>query len=204
VGLVDDDCVVLRRQVGLGDLAITYGNVSSVTVTICALPVSASASSDDFEPALPSTVTIVPFTDSNCCTVARSCSSSTRRSVTTITLSKIFLSAASCSSDSRCESQPIEFDFPDPAECWIRYDCPGPFDERIGGELRDRIPLVEPREHHPPRLALAVVERLDEAVEDVDPRVVLPDPFPQIGRLVAAGFGGLPCPHDNFPGWSPG
>lgn len=101
-------------------LAITNGNVSRVTVTICALPASALASSADFESFLPSILMIVPGTDSNWDTVARSASSSDRRSVTTMILSNTLTSSAPCSSESRCASQPIEFDLPEPAECCTR------------------------------------------------------------------------------------
>ena len=87
---------------------------------------SASARFLDFEASLSSMRRTTPAVCSNWATVLDSWSSRTRRSVMTMTLSNTGLSNSSWSTDRRCESQAIEFDFPEPAECWKRYLCPAP------------------------------------------------------------------------------
>jgi len=154
---------------------MTWGNVSRVTVTICALPPSAAASCSDLEPLPSSIATTVPGTDSNCDTVARSCESSARRSVTTTTLSNTLVSASSCRSDSRWASQPIEFDLPEPAECCTRYVCPGPRD-RASAAGRDT------ESHLAVELGHVVTGGGHEHVE-VDRPVPVHDPVAQSDRV---------------------
>ena len=98
---------------------LANGNFCSVVVMILADGrVSASASSRD-----ESTDTTRPLADrcSNCSTVADSCASSTRRSVTTTTLSKILDTPSAAVIDvSRWANHAMVLDLPDPAECCTR------------------------------------------------------------------------------------
>src|SRR5262249_9686915 len=54
----------------------------------------------------------------------------------TITLSKTLRSSALWRVDSRCAVHAIVFDFPDPAECWTRYEWPAPFSIALASSLR--------------------------------------------------------------------
>ena len=53
----------------------------------------------------------------------------------TTTLSKTLWSSASWRVESRWAVHAMVFDFPDPAECWIRYDWPGTVGGRVGLQL---------------------------------------------------------------------
>ena len=70
--------------------------------------------------------TVAP-TCANCLIVSRICLSRMRRSVTTITESKTWPPSKPASRTSWCASQAMEFDLPDPAECWMSTPPPCPF-----------------------------------------------------------------------------
>ena len=115
------------------------------------------------------------------------------RSVMTTTLSKTLRSSAVCSVERRCAVQAIVFDLPEPAECWMRYELAGAVGARVGLELHHRVPLVVAREDDllgctpsGDGSLLGSVD-MDEAMQDVEPRVLGPDPLPQVGGLVAVG-----------------
>ena len=55
-----------------------------------------------------------------------------------------------------CASQAMEFDLPDPAECWIRYAPPRALRPSVGQQLADDIELMEAREQSASRFILPV------------------------------------------------
>lgn len=71
-------------------------------------------------------VPTTPFVPSIALMAFWSWSSSTVRSVTTMTESKVFELSLLCKFASPCASHAIEFVLPEPAECWIRYLLPAP------------------------------------------------------------------------------
>src|ERR1700726_1997837 len=64
----------------------------------------------------------------------------------------------------------------------------------VGLKLLHRVPLVVPREddllRSTPRSDRALLRAVDmnEAMKDVEPGVLGPDPLPEVGRLVAVGI----------------
>ncbi len=153
-------------------------------------PCSASASSCDFAPPSPAMWATTPGVRSIWRIASCSWASRTLRSVITRTESNTGLLASSCSTDSRCASQEMLLVLPDPAECWIRYRCPGPCCTGGLDQPGDRLPLVEAREQHRLATGLLARHRIDlvgdlqvqEPPEDVQPGVALQDLLPQVRR----------------------
>ena len=102
----------------LATLSTIYGNFWIVVAIIFVLPFSAIARSADTH--LSSITRMSPALCSIPMIAFCSCLSTTTRSVTITTLSKIILLWASCSEVNRCASHAIELVFPEPALCWIR------------------------------------------------------------------------------------
>jgi hypothetical protein len=66
---------------------------------------------------------------------------------------------------------------------------PGAVLARVRLELQHRVPLMQPGEDQLDRPAALVLLDVNEAGQDVEPRVALPDPLPQICGPVAVGVG---------------
>ena len=137
------------------------GKVWMVTMMIFVPPCSASASSCDFGPAQPGDVGDNPWGAVD---------------LTDRLLQLSVQDVAVGDHDDRVEHrlvglvvqrrQPVRHPgdllvLPDPAECWIRYRCPGPSLGRPRPELGDRLPLVEAREQHRLGADLLVRHRID-------------------------------------------
>ena len=104
---------------------------------------------------------------------------------------------SSCRFDSRCASQAIVFDLPDPAECCTRYVVPGPSSRAAASRPQHGVPLVEPREDHRRRAAFDPFAGFSTCTNRASRSSQASRCHTRSHRYAVrcpSGFGGLPAP----------